>query len=839
MSTATCTEKPRYAIKEPKNLSPRVQWLRDYYFQGVGRAWNNEFTAWTTGTPWDFQYEELTFYIVPETYAFLQTFRASFKQTARKVALHPDFWQWSLPERKAWFNREVMVRYVPQEVLPGDLIAGARFNVQTSTCLTKREARQYDRMVYGKNGSRAAIKWFHDHGYGNAGATSGHLIPDYAAVIERGWKGIHDDVSQRYESLPAHEKQGKKGAQLRAMRTAATMARDVAAAYSQVCVELASKEPDEVRKGELLQMAENLKRVPWEPAETFWEAVQSLWLTHMLVMSDENYPGPGVSFGRIDQFLYPAWQKSLDEGMGREFGKEILRCFWVHANTAYDALLRTGGNQGITAGYGQLLTLSGMGPGGADMTNDLTYAMLEVIDEMTPILEPKPNVRLHRNTPDELLDKVVDMVASSQGSPFLLNFDERSMAGMMRQAKLSGVEHLINEHNVHDYAPVGCLENTMVGNDRSGTVDNNLNLLKAVELALTGGYDLVPFTDPMTGKTDPLRRWGPDTGDPKAFATWEAFWNAYVIQTEFIVKQIVDLYERSEEIRARFSPTPYLSCLVHGCAEQGLDVTEGGAELSYTTVEAVTYGTTVDSLLAIKHLVFDEKVCTMQELVDALRDNWEGHEALQARALYKAPKYGRDDDEADEMGCQVMELWAEETWKYKTQSTNRQFRPGMLSWNYWVSDGFVLPASPDGRPKGKFLSNALCPSNGADTNGPTANVNSVGKVIGGKDAGGNGDWGEFYNLLPNGGSHTITFNPSLIRDAEHKAKFKAFLHGYIENGGTALQINMIDADMLRDAQQNPENYRHLLVRVTGYNAYFTSIGKELQDEIIARESHEM
>ncbi len=839
MSTATCTEKPRYAIKEPKNLSPRVQWLRDYYFQGVGRAWNNEFTAWTTGTPWDFQYEELTFYIVPETYAFLQTFRASFKQTARKVALHPDFWQWSLPERKAWFNREVMVRYVPQEVLPGDLIAGARFNVQTSTCLTKREARQYDRMVYGKNGSRAAIKWFHDHGYGNAGATSGHLIPDYAAVIERGWKGIHDDVSQRYESLPAHEKQGKKGAQLRAMRTAATMARDVAAAYSQVCVELASKEPDEVRKGELLQMAENLKRVPWEPAETFWEAVQSLWLTHMLVMSDENYPGPGVSFGRIDQFLYPAWQKSLDEGMDREFGKEILRCFWVHANTAYDALLRTGGNQGITAGYGQLLTLSGMGPGGADMTNDLTYAMLEVIDEMTPILEPKPNVRLHRNTPDQLLDKVVDMVASSQGSPFLLNFDERSMAGMMRQAKLSGVEHLINEHNVHDYAPVGCLENTMVGNDRSGTVDNNLNLLKAVELALTGGYDLIPFTDPMTGKTDPLRRWGPDTGDPKAFATWEAFWNAYVTQTEFIVKHIVDLYERSEEIRARFSPTPYLSCLVHGCAEQGLDVTEGGAELSYTTVEAVTYGTTVDSLLAIKHLVFDEKVCTMQELVDALRDNWEGHEALQARALYKAPKYGRDDDEADEMGCQVMELWAEETWKYKTQSTNRQFRPGMLSWNYWVSDGFVLPASPDGRPKGKFLSNALCPSNGADTNGPTANVNSVGKVIGGKDAGGNGDWGEFYNLLPNGGSHTITFNPSLIRDAEHKAKFKAFLHGYIENGGTALQINMIDADMLRDAQQNPENYRHLLVRVTGYNAYFTSIGKELQDEIIARESHEM
>jgi formate C-acetyltransferase len=156
-----------------------------------------------------------------------------------------------------------------------------------------------------------------------------------------------------------------------------------------------------------------------------------------------------------------------------------------------------------------------------------------------------------------------------------------------------------------------------------------------------------------------------------------------------------------------------------------------------------------------------------------------------------------------------------------------------------VSDGFILPASPDGRPKGKFLSNALCPSNGADINGPTANVNSVGKVVGGKDIGGDGDWKEFYNLLPNGGSHTITFSPSIIRDPEHKAKFKAFLRGYVENGGTALQINMVDADMLRDAQRHPEDYRHLLVRVTGYNAYFTSIGRELQNEIIARESHTM
>ena len=255
------------------------------------------------------------------------------------------------------------------------------------------------------------------------------------------------------------------------------------------------------------------------------------------------------------------------------------------------------------------------------------------------------------------------------------------------------------------------------------------------------------------------------------------------------------------------------------------------------TIEAVTFATTVDSLLAIKYLVFDKKICSLSELVKALRDNWEGYAKLQVIAHNRAPKYGRDDDEADAMGIKVMELWTEETWKHKTRSTRRQYRPGMLSWNYWIADADILPASADGRARGKFLSNALCPSNGADIYGPTANVNSVGKVLGGKVSEPQGNWHDYLNLLPNGGSHTMTFNPGMLRDPEQKQNFKAFIHGYIENGGSALQINLVDADMLREAQQHPQDYHHLLVRVTGYNAYFTTIGKELQDEIIARESH--
>ncbi len=822
-------------VKEPYHLSERIRWLRDYYFQGVGRKWNNEFIPFTTGTDWDELYDEITFYVVPETYTFYNQFVTSTKQAGHRIAVPDGFFSWSIAERRAWFIREAMVHHVPQEVLPGDLLAGGRFNLLASRCWSREEAKARNEKVMGKNGTRARIKEYHDRGFGNCGATSAHIIPDYAQVLSGGFKSIYAHLDELYNALPEQEKKGARGEQLRAMKTAAAMPKEVAEKYAEKCADLAETERDARRKEELLSMSENLKRVPWEGARNFWEAMQSLWITHMLVMSDENFPGAGLSFGRLDQILLPYWEASVQQGMDREFGKEILKCFWIHCNTAYDAMIRTGNNQGITAGYGQLFNIGGMGRDGIDMTNEMTYVLLEVIDEMSPILEPKPNVRLHRGTPEALLDRVVDMISSSQGAPFLLNFDERSMAGMLREAKRAQMEEYINLENVHDYASVGCLENTMVGNDRSGTVDNNLNLLKAVELALGGGRDLIEYRDPLWGKPYKSVQEGPKTGDPATFDTFDQFYAAFAKQMAHIVAKDAALYNETDALRAKYSPTPYLSCLVHGCAESGRDATQGGAEINFTTLEGVTFATAVDSLLAVKYLVYDRKECKMEELVRALRDNWDGHDILQAKAKYKAPKYGRDDDAADELALRVMDLFADEAWKHKTVATNARFRPGMLSWNYWVSDGYVLAASADGRKKGQFLSNAICPSNGADTGGPTANANSVGKVMGGKSQ--DGDYLDYRSSLPNGASHTITFSPAFLRDESHRDKFKAFLRGYIENGGSALQINILDAEMLRDAQKNPGNYRNLLVRVTGYNAYFVTVGRELQDEIIARESH--
>lgn len=822
-------------VKEPYNLSKRIKWLYDYYFLGTERSWNNEFLAFKTGAKVDQLFEEMNFYIVPEIYSFFNPFNKTFDQNAVTLDLPKDFFKRGLAERKAYFIRKVMVERVPQEVLPGDLLAGSRFNIVCSKCWTPQETKKRHKKILGKKGLRQKLFAFKDKGFGNCGPTSGHLIADYPRILNIGFKGLSQYYGELYKKLTPAEQKGPKGSNIRAMLEACMMPGELAAAYSEECAALAREEKDESRKNELIQMADNLKTVPWEPAEDFWQAVQALWITHMLVMADENYPGPGVSFGRLDQYLLPYWQKSMAKGMDIEFGKEILKCFWIHCNTAYDAMIRTGGNQGITAGYGQLFNLSGLGKNGVDMTNELTYVLLEVIDEMNPILEPKPNVRLHRNSPDELLDKVVKMIGGSQGAPFLLNFDERSMAGLLRQAKKAGCEELINPGNVYDYASVGCMENTMCGNDRSATVDCNLNLYKALELALGNGKELQTYTDSLWGRPYPPTTGAPESGRIENMNSFEQFYCAFEEQVKYIVRKITKLYDEMDAVRAEFSPTPYLSALVRGCAESGLDITQGGAELKFITVEAVTFATTVDSLLAIKYLVFDQKLCTMKELKTALKANWEGYEKLQAAAINKAPKYGRDDDEADALASKVMDLWAEETWRYKTGATRAQFRPGMLSWNYWISAGYILPASPDGRRKGQFLSNAICPVNGTDINGPTANANSVGKALGGHSP--EGDYLTYNNSLPNGASHTITINPSIVGSVERKEKLKSFLKGYAANGGTSLQVNILDPEMLRDAQAHPENYRNLLVRVTGYNAYFSSIGRELQDEIIARESH--
>lgn len=783
---------------EAQNLSPRVQRLRDEYWSFYERDYfRNEVNAYGTGDAWDELYAPYNWGVVPEIYQFFQITRETVKAMAEPVRLPANFYALSLAERRALFFNEVLEKHLPVQLLEGELILGSHFSTALSRTLSKKEMDRYLRETYS---------WVdrlidtHEAGIGNAGAVPGHLIPNYRKVLQKGFRGIAAEVEEKL----AGETDPEKRAYLKALRLSAEAPRILAERYHKLVQAALSETSDPGRKEELARLEKIVSRVPYEKPQTFWEALQALWFTHMLVMAAESYPGAGLSHGRIDYYLYPFYINDLEKGIiTREFAKELLQCFWIKHNYAYDYQGRTARNQGVNSGFGQLITLSGCGPDGEDLTNELTLLMLEVIGEMN-LLEPKPNIRIHRYSSEELLRRVAEMVKTSQGAPFILNFDELSMEALVSQG--------VPAEEVWDYAPVGCLENTMQGNDRSGTVDANLNLAKAVELALNDGRDL------QSG-----RQVGPRTGDPLSFTSAEDFDRAFYDQLDYLLGHIVDLAREADRIRAQYDPIPYLSLMVDGCIEQAVDVNRGGARYKFITVEGVALATAADSVSAVRRLIFGDGEITMERLMGALRRNFDGAEELRQVLINRAPKYGNDDPFADGTAREISRWWTEKVMTMISPSTGRRFRGGYLSWNYWISYAPLTAATPDGRRRGEALSNGVCPVNGADRAGPTAVVRSV-RSLG-------------LESVPNGASHTMSFHPSLLRDEEHLDKFTAFLRAYQETGGTALQINLVDPEMLYRARENPAEYANLMVRVTGYNAYFVHLGDEIQEEIIRREAH--
>ena len=790
-----CALKPDELWSASPTLSERVRKLRQEYFDINSRDFHNEMIPYTTGTPWDTMWSPSQWGVVPELIPFNKAFLETLPMVAEKVELPDGFWEQPLEYRAALFFSEVVSKHLPVRILDGELIVGAHFNVAMSRVMTRAEAKSWMKKT---RSWMKEIEELNSHGAGNAGATPGHLIPDYRTALEEGLSGR---VSY-FESLKAGAGTEERRQFLDALIETMTAGGALALRYA----DEARREAEScegARRDELLEIARICGKVPWEAPETFHEALQALWFIHMLVMVQESYPGPGLSPGRIDQYLYPYYKKDIESGrLDREKAKELLECFWIKPNYAYDFIYRVGRTNGITSGYGQLVTIGGIGPDGEDASNELTWLILEVIEEMN-LLEPKPNVRLHKGTPPDLLKRVSQMIADAQGAPFLVNFDEASIKALAWQG--------LPEKDLWDYAPVGCLENTLQGNDRSGTVDVNINLAKAVELTLFDGKD-----------QQTSDRLGPRTGNPREFETWGRFREAFEGQLKALMVRFLDFYNMADTIRSTHEPTPYLSALVKGCAESGRDITNAGAEHNYVTVEGVAFATAADSLSAIKKLVYDDGSISMEELLKAIDDNFEGHERLRQMLLNKAPKYGNDDDEADSMAGWLSRYWTEEVFKHRTK-TGKRFRGGYLSWNYWIAYAPFTAATPDGRKRGTFLSNGLCPVDGCDRQGPTAVALSLAKLG--------------LETAPNGDSHTISFSPSLLKGEERLDKLSSYLRGYCERGGTALQVNVIDPATLKAAQENPDEYSNLLVRVTGYNAYFTMLGKEIQDEIIARESH--
>jgi pyruvate formate-lyase/glycerol dehydratase family glycyl radical enzyme len=781
------------------SLSERVRRLREEYFSFWNRDVRNEVRPYSTGKAWDEVWSPHNWGVAPEIYPFMACFRDSLKACAEKVELPEGFWKEPLVVRRALFFKEVVNSYLPVAILEGELIVGSHFNTALSKNLRKDESKEWNKKV---------DKWIQmarrldEHGVGNCGAVPGHLIPNYPKVLREGFRGINETIRQMIEITPA----GKERDQLRAMMICTEAVRPLSERYAAEAERQAAACTDHARRGELEAIAAMCRQVPWNPARTFHEAVQSVWFAHMLVMVAESYPGPGLSLGRFDQYMYPFYRKDLEAGsLSKDQAREILRCYWIKHNYAYDYQGRIGQNQGINSGFGQLITIGGMGPHGEDRTNELSWLLLDVIEEMN-MLEPKPNVRIHAGTPKDFLDRVCQLVAKAQGSPFLINFDEASI----RALKWAGLP----EDELWDYAPVGCLENTLQGKDRSGTVDVNVNLAKSLELALNDGKDM------LTG-----RRLGISSGPPERFVSFESFMGAYKRQLSHALQELIVCTNLADSIRAEFEPTPYLSCLVDGCADKGKDITQGGALYNFITIEGLGLATAGDSCAAIKKLIYEEKRLSMTELVQAMRDNYDGHERIRQMLINKAPKYGNDIEYVDSIAREISRFWTQKVFRYYSPATGKRYRAGYLSWNYWIAYAPKTAATPDGRKRGTYLSNGVCPVTGMNRQGPTAEARSVAHLG--------------LDTVPSGDSHTMSLSPSVLRTAEHISKLAALLRTYVEEGGTALQLNILDPDTLKNAQRHPDEYKNLLVRVTGYNAYFVMLGKEIQDEIISREAHVM
>jgi formate C-acetyltransferase len=800
--TLTLDEKKSVPVKiwsPSENLSPRVKKLREHFYSFHDREETNEPYSFTTGTEWDEVYSVHDWSNEPAIYPFMNSIDQTLKAMAVKVELPKDYWKHGLAMRRAIFFHKVMTKYMPIIIIEGELIVGFNFNTALSRSLNKAETSVRN---------KGMAKWFkevsrmNEFGIGTASSIPGHLIPNYAKVMKVGMRGL----AEEYHALLKGDLTAEHREFIEALILSCETARDVGLRYSKRAQEAADTETDSARRDELQNIAEICRRVPWEPPNTFWEALQSLWIVHMLVMAAESYPGAGLSHGRWDQYMYPFYRKDLEEGrLTRDTAKELLQCYWIKHNYVYDYQGRLGINQGINSSFGQLITLSGCGANGEDLTNDLTWLALEVIEEMN-LFEPKPNIRLHKNTPQELMIRVAEMVSRAQGSPFLLNFDEHSIDGLVWQG--------IPREDAWDYGIVGCLENTMQGNDRSDTVDVNINLAKAVELALNDGKDSTSGV-----------QFGPRTGDPLTFTTYDEFMNAVKAQLKALVELHVGVGNMVDTLRAKYQPVPYLSALMDECAANGKDVNEGGTTWNFNTIEGMGIATLADSVAAVKKLVFEEKRVEMKVLLQALESNFEGYEELRQLLRSKAPKFGNDDDYIDDIARELSVFWTEEAFKHENPYTGRRYRAGYLSWNYYVPLGPLTGATPDGRRRGEFLSGGVGAVQGMDSKGPTASIRSVGKLN--------------LETVPNGASHTITLSPSMLQTPEHIEKLAALLRAYNEVGGTALQINVIDAETLRDAQKNPDAYSNLMVRVTGYNAFFTQVGRELQEEIITRTEHSL
>ena len=634
----------------------------------------------------------------------------------------------------------------------------------------------------------------------------GHNIHDHQKVVKKGFLGIKKDAEESLTKLDLDKAEDlAKVPFLEGVISAMEAAAEIGARYAALAREMAETEFDSSRKAELLKMADVCDWVPSNPARTFREALQSYYISYLL-LHWEVVPSPGFSQGRMDQYLYSYYENDIIEGRTNlEEAQELLDCYFLGVNFESED---------------SPITVGGVNIHGKDATNELSYMLIEA-SMHTRLKSPWLSVLLHHKMPEKLLIKASQLCALGTGHPQFVNNDV-----MIEQALARGVMGgpAITLQDARNASPQGCFELVIPGKDSGYLYFPMPNIAACMEMVMTNGGSM-PFRNEDENKKYKGRRYNPfhgiETGNPQDFKTFEEVRAAFRKQLGQMRRNIQLAGTSLERSIIEFTPTVFESALIEGCIESGISREGGGAHYNFNNGGA-PLGTTdaADSLTAIKKVIFEDKRATMAELWEALNNNFEGHEELHAQLL-KAPKFGNDLDEADDQMAWVLHQWMEEF----NQITNLRGGwgcPGGSVMGCYVPEGKRIRALPSGRLDGTPLVDASSPGQGKDVNGPTAVINSMGKC-------------DHVEML--GG---VTFNLRLDPVAFKYGDFSrlvGLIRAFIDQKIFHMQINVISTDTLKQAQADPDNYRDLVVKVAGYNAFFTQLNKPLQDSIIARTQH--
>jgi pyruvate formate-lyase/glycerol dehydratase family glycyl radical enzyme len=596
--------------------------------------------------------------------------------------------------------------------------------------------------------------------------------------------------------LAAHE----KIEELKAMEISADALIHYAERHSRAARKLAKKEKNAERRKELEKIADVCAHVPAHAPRDFWEALQYYWFVHVGVILELN-PWDAFNPGRIDQHLYPFFERGLKDGtLKKERAKELLEAFWIKFNNQ-PAPPKVGVTAEESSTYTDfaLINTGGVKADGSDGVNELSFILLDVVEEMR-LTQPSSMVQISKKTPDRFLKRALEIIRTGFGQPSVFNTDV-IIQELLRQGK--------SIEDARNGGASGCVETGAFGKE-CYILTGYFNMAKVLEITLNNGLD------PRTGK-----KIGLETGDPTEFSSFDQLFEAFKKQLNHFVNIKIKGNNVIERLYAEQLPVPFLSLFIDDCIAEGKDYNAGGARYNTNYIQGVGLGTTTDALAAIKFNVFDEENVTARELLKALKADFHGYETLRQRLVNRTPKYGNDDDYADEIMRAVFETYYEAI-EGRPTAKGGHYRINLLPTTVHIYFGKAIGATPDGRRAGEPVSEGVSPVQGADRKGPTAVIKSVAKIDHARTGG---------TLL------NQKFTPQLLADEEGLDKLAHLIRTYFKLDGHHIQFNVVSSDMLRDAQKNPEKYRDLIVRVAGYSDYFVDLNLELQNEIIKRTEH--